>query len=433
MQDAFRQRLLNRLLAATGAGSVGLGLAAACGGQDLSSVKVVDTGRDASTSGSGGAAGAGGRNGAGGTAGASGEGGTGMGGVPTPSFGGGGVQPPPQPELPVSTVCLSPSADAAASAGCGGGAEAAKQALEARERELCQSGDLIVQDVFSAASEGGACCFTVRYRCYVYVGRAFLVDEGLLKADVKPNDGWLTGGAPDVSALTLETRRALCDAWIKDALFEHASVATFSRFAMQLLAVGAPSRLLHETLAAGKDEIRHAELCFGLASAYAGQALGPDRFPIGEGVPVTNDLVAIIEETIVEGCIGETIAAYQAAVQAERARDPAVVAALASTIDDETRHAELAWRVVAWALQAFGEPVRRAALRTFAEFQPPEAPVLDLAGVDLLAFEAHGRLLPEDARRVGIEALERIVRPCAAALLGVDVRGFRPATALFGA
>jgi len=260
-----------------------------------------------------------------------------------------------------------------------------------------------------------------------------LTDEGLLKAGVRTGAEWVTGAAPDVSALSPATRRALTDAWIKDALFEHASVATFARFAMQLLAVGAPASLLHETLAAGNDEVRHAELCFGLASVYAGEALGPDDFPIGEDATIATALLDIVEETIVEGCIGETMAAFQAAEQLRRASDPAVIAALTSTIEDETRHAELAWRVVAWALRVGGAPVRRLTERTFAEFRPPEAPVIDLEGVDLGHFEAHGRLLPEDTRSVALDALDRIVRPCAAALLGVDVREFRPVSALTAA
>jgi hypothetical protein len=59
--------------------------------------------------------------------------------------------------------------------------------------------------------------------------------------------------------------------------------------------------------------------------------------------------------------------------------------------------------------------------------------VLHLDGVDLHEFEAHGRLLPAENRRLALEALDRIVRPCAAALLGVDVRGFRPVSAMIPA
>jgi hypothetical protein len=267
------------------------------------------------------------------------------------------------------------------------------------------------------------CCYEllVRRTNCVYVGRAFLVDDGLVKAEVRDGADWHHGPAPAVDALGPETRRALEEAWLKDALFEHASVATFARFAMQLLAVGAPARLLHDTLAAGNDEIRHAELCFALASAYAGRPLAPAAFPLPAELPVDRDLADIVAETIVEGCIGETLAATQAEAQLAITTDPSVRESLLSTVEDETRHAELAWRVVAWAVRSGGERVRRIAERTFAGFDPPPAPAIDLSEVDRAAFAAHGRLEPDEARRVALLAISEVVRPCAAALLGREV------------
>jgi hypothetical protein len=344
---------------------------------------------------------------------------------------------------PNETICVSPhdgGADAAIDSGTDATIEAGATLCDEARRALaapsvygaryCRSSDDSVT-FEGPRMAGAACCYDVYVKCFIYVGRAFLVDDGLLKAPMRKGSGWHTGPSPSVGGLSEKTRRALTDAWVKDGLFEHASVATFARFAMQLLAVGAPSRLLHETLAAGRDEIRHAELCFALASAYAGEPLEPDLFPIDNDVRVNTDLVAIVEETIVEGCIGETLAALQAAEQARRASDPAVVASLVSTVEDETRHAELAWRVAAWALDVGGERVRRAVERTFADFRPPDAPVIDLEGVNGVDFLAHGRLTPEEARATALEALDRVVRPCAAALLGVDVMTKRPVTPVF--
>jgi hypothetical protein len=255
-----------------------------------------------------------------------------------------------------------------------------------------------------------------------------LVDDGFLKSKLRQGGNWSYGPAPRVSDLGPKTRRALADAWAKDGLFEHASVATFARFAIQLLSVGAPARLLHETLAAGRDEIRHAELCFALASAYAGEPVEADCFPIGNTLRVDRALPAIVMETVVEGCIGETLAAMQAAAQLELATDPAVVAALAATIEDESRHAELAWRVVAWAIRTGGADVRRAAERAFAGFRPPSPPRIDMDDVCLESFAAHGRLTAEHARAIALEALDSVVRPCAAALLERDMM---PATTAY--
>jgi hypothetical protein len=425
--------LLERLLAATGVGSAGLALATACGGE----AKVGQVAHTDGQSGEAGIAarGAGGaaRGGSGGSSG-NGSGGDvfGTGGNP---FATGGAAGTDAGQTPSVTVCVSPhdaGADSAPDSGlslC----DQAKQAIGTPDyyhAHYCEFRGTATVNVAGPKMVGAACCYDVFVTCFVYVGRAFLVDEGLLKAAVRRGGGWRTGPSPCTEGLSPKTRRALTDAWVKDGLFEHASVATFARFAMQLLAVGAPSRLLRETLAAGRDEIRHAELCFALASAYAGEPLEPDCFPIQSDVRVNTDLVAIVEETIVEGCIGETLAALQAAEQARRATDPAVVASLESTVEDETRHAELAWRVTAWALETGGDRVRRAVERTFADFRPPDAPTIDLEGVSGDDFVAHGRLSPDEARATALEALERVVRPCAAALLGLDVMKRRPATPL---
>jgi hypothetical protein len=227
-------------------------------------------------------------------------------------------------------------------------------------------------------------------------------------------------------SLSPGTRRALAAAWVKDGLFEHASVGTFSRFALQLLALGAPAELLHETLAAARDEVRHAELCFALASAYAGEPLEPDVLPVPAPMPLDVRLADMVIETVIEGCIGETLAAVQAADQLAVARDPSVVASLESTLEDETRHAELAWKVVAWALEVGGEPVRRAVLGAFSGFRAPATPPIDLSGASASDLAAHGRLSPRDARASAMAALYDVVRPCAAALLGRDVLPVRP-------
>lgn len=437
MQGAARQRLLARLLDAAGVTSTGLLFAAACGAStthDGRAVNGAGGGGNANSSSGGAISTAGSIN------------------LP-PDIGGGPTEPVPILQNwclpPLEASGGAPGMDAAggvvglagenSSAGAGelggagelnagggaGGNSGGGVSCPTREEASTQvenRGGLSCTEVQAVVSgpvlEGGQCCYDMlatTSRCYV--GRAFLVEDGFLKSTVRQGGDWSYGPSPSVSNLDQKTRQALAEAWAKDGLFEHASVATFARFAIQLLSVGAPARLLHETLAAGRDEIRHAELCFALASAYAGQPLEADCFPIGDQLKVDRTLPEIVTETVVEGCIGETLAAMQAAAQLELASDPAVVAALASTIEDESRHAELAWRVVAWAVRSGGPEVRAAAARAFAGFRPPSPPHIDLEDVSLESFAAHGRLTPEHARAVALDALDRVVRPCAAALL----------------
>lgn len=186
-------------------------------------------------------------------------------------------------------------------------------------------------------------------------------------------------------------RAALAAAWLEDARSEHASVASFARATLELLALAAPPALVAACQRAGLDEVEHARVCFALAAGYAGAARGPG--PLPAVAPRPADLVRLACDTFVEGCVGETTAALAAARAARRCADPAVAAALARISDDEADHAALAWATVAWAAGRGGEPVRAAlralADRLHADVLAAAAPPAD-PDADLLA--RHGRL-----------------------------------------
>jgi hypothetical protein len=103
-------------------------------------------------------------------------------------------------------------------------------------------------------------------------------------------------------------------------------------------------------------ETAHTKLCFQLASAYAGRALGPGPLDIDGSLTVTS-LEAIVDLVLAEGCIGETSAALEALESADAASDPIIRAAYARIAADEQRHAELAFRFVRWALEQDAELV----------------------------------------------------------------------------
>ena len=150
---------------------------------------------------------------------------------------------------------------------------------------------------------------------------------------------------------------------------EHASVAAFARFTLELLSLGAPAELVAASQRALADEIRHAKLCFGLATAYAGHALGPGPLS-SEGALGAQSLDAIVETAIAEACIGETLAAVEAAEAAAHATDPSVRRVLLAIARDEKRHAELGWRFLSWVLDvapASARPALRARLCEIVE------------------------------------------------------------------
>ncbi|HVY48495.1 MAG TPA: ferritin-like domain-containing protein, partial [Minicystis sp.] len=158
-------------------------------------------------------------------------------------------------------------------------------------------------------------------------------------------------------------------------------------------------------------------------SAYAGEDVGPGTFPLDAAAFGAPSLAAFAAATAREGCVGETVSAIVAAEQLAAATDPAVRAVLTEIAADEARHAELAWRAVAWALEVGGQDVRAAVaevLRSASRHAPEAGDVLAPAQASARpeVLEAHGRLARRAARATVAHALDDVVRPCAARLVG---------------
>jgi hypothetical protein len=255
---------------------------------------------------------------------------------------------------------------------------------------------------------------------HVSVRRPFLVGASLRVAAAAERDDWELVAEMEPAALDAATARALAAAWGQDGCEEHASIAAFARFTMHLLAVGAPPDMVVESQRASLDEVEHARACFLLARRYGGHAVGPGALSLdGANEPVT--LVEMAALTAEEGCVGETLGVLLAREQLARTRDPFVRRLLvrANIVADEERHAELAWRFVSWAIAQGGEPVRQAVAAAILRAidvtlsKPPRS----YAGIDLAAWEAHGRLTCRDARAIARRGVRDVVTPCAEAML----------------
>jgi hypothetical protein len=193
------------------------------------------------------------------------------------------------------------------------------------------------------------CCYAVPVknpeREYIIRGRAARVDGEPRFASVGAGERWSVSVAPNVD---VPDREALAAKWLEAARMEHASIASFANLSLRLLAHGAPPELVAGAHAAALDEIEHAQVSFAIASAYAGAPLAPLAFADVARMTATGSLADLARETFVDGCINETAAAYEAEVGASAAEDPVIADVLAKIAADETRHAQLAWAIVAW-------------------------------------------------------------------------------------
>ena len=221
-----------------------------------------------------------------------------------------------------------------------------------------------------AGGQAGVCC----YHWFEYCsGRPLLDGEVMVVAKVREGSSWSCEpgavAAPDDrpdAELPADLRERLGQLWLDDALMEHASIAAFARATLELMAMAAPPDLLGEIQVAADDEIEHAMRCFGLAQRFSGRAREP-----GELTPLEPRVLGLVDvdpasaqagadwvrlalDTFVEGCVGETIAALVARRGMRRCEDPATSETLERIVDDEGRHAGLAWQTIRWILEDSG-------------------------------------------------------------------------------
>lgn len=220
------------------------------------------------------------------------------------------------------------------------------------------------------------------------------------------------------ASLTVAQRDQLASFWTDLALAEHASIAEFHRVSLELLRFGAPEALIAAAQRAAIDEARHAHRAFELASSYAGERLSAGAMQLPVAMPLAATLVELARNTVQGGCIAETQSAALCMRLARHATDPKVKSVLEGIVRDELRHAELAWAIVRWAMDAGGAAVKEAVAIEFgarpSRSAPNGAPV-GTADDPMLA--AHGWITPEAEQAVNYECWRDVVRPVGQALL----------------
>lgn len=199
-----------------------------------------------------------------------------------------------------------------------------------------------------------ACCYEVTVSEWVE-GRPFTVAGRARTAGPGGAAGWVQAQAVERGALSAPHARWLAARWAQSARYEHASVASFARAALELLGLGAPADLVHATTLAMADEVDHARRCLGVARGLWAEVPGIGALPVAGSLAAAPTPRAVLRAVLREGALGETLAAAEAAEAARVCRDPATRAVLARIAEDESRHAALAWRTARWLLLAHPE------------------------------------------------------------------------------
>lgn len=246
----------------------------------------------------------------------------------------------------------------------------------------------------------------------ISAGRPLIENGQARTAAPATRDDWLA----DIEMMAARSPD-LAEHWSQVAAVEHASVASFARCTMELMAIGCPSSLLAEMQAAGADEVEHARICYALASLYSGEFVGPGPLDLTD-LSLRTEPQAILVALIDEACITETLSALEAAEAADRVEDPALAKLLTQIAEDEQRHAELGWRTLSWLLREYPELVEVARAR-FVAFRP------SISARGPAHLEAHGVLAPASRMQSTLLGLREVVWPAVETILGAPASSGR--------
>ncbi|WP_223636081.1 hypothetical protein [Corallococcus sp. EGB] len=163
------------------------------------------------------------------------------------------------------------------------------------------------------------------------------------------------------------------------------------------------------------DEVRHSRRCFALARAYPGlpwsagaiPELAQER-PQQPGPDEGDAWARLVRGSLLEGCLGEGLAASVAGEASRRASGPVVRETLAVISEDEGRHAELAWDIIAFAPERGGGKARQALRQALDALETRRTPALpNIPGVDESFLETNGVLPQPELGRLMDECVQR--------------------------
>ena len=203
---------------------------------------------------------------------------------------------------------------------------------------------------------------------------------------------------------------ALTRHWRDAGRDEHASICSFLRLADELAAQQAPSALVARARRAAADEAVHAAGCFDQAARFSGVHVRAATLPrvARWQRPNPHGVATLAREAWHDGCLGEGTAARWAERSAARSRDEATTRLQRRIAEDEARHAELAWDILAWAALA-NRDVRDALAEARSSTSAPLSAAEPANDLDARWLADHGELPPatRDALREAVHTNAR--------------------------
>jgi len=241
---------------------------------------------------------------------------------------------------------------------------------EIKEQCNCPSygwADCDVSDWCDAPEGMGCCSCAVPGRPYVDDSGKTLAAEVNVVGEVKLNQEDIPTVDDNNCTESNQNQASLGQKWVRNAIGEDASVASFAAFSIALMTNGAPSDLVEDALKAGLDEVRHASTSFAIASKLLGKEVKPGPLPASNH-EFTHDIKKLAMAVAKEGCVDETLSSIELAAEIELLNsvlgDDHTVATKYAGIDkktltwirdelqiiktEESNHAKLAWRTFDW-------------------------------------------------------------------------------------
>ena len=214
---------------------------------------------------------------------------------------------------------------------------------------------------------------------------------------------------PPVKPIGGSTDARVVRHWHAVARGEHASVFAFAALLRELEHWGAPVELTKRIRRAERDEATHARLAYGWLEQLTNERVVPAPLELAWA---PRSLAELAKETLRDGCFEEALGAALADHLAAAAGPGELGKLLRRIACDEARHAELAWRILAFTLQR--DPSVAETLS--GELERIRSIACELQGAPDTSLEHAGVPATATMRALGRRVAREWVEPCLHAL-----------------